>query len=375
MNEKEISEIRRRLRPEKHNISHIYGCYVNEKKEVISVFDESVSLMPQDEAETYLSLLKRTLSGTLNKNLLDVSFRTAQVADSEEHRLLMDLKKSGLKDETALQAFYQRVIEALSFEGNYLILVACDSYDVPYRGKDDAGMADASSEMFTYLLCGICPVKLGKAALSYSISKNEFHNREGGWLVAAPELGFMFPTFDDRSTNIYNALYYTKDTAESHTEFTDAIFKVELPPPAEVQKETFQSVLADTLAEECSLEVVQAVHEQLTERIEEHKANKDAVPMAFSKREMTEVLENCGVTSEHIAAFEERFDTEFGADIELSPKNIIDNRQFQLRTPDVIIKVSPERSDLIETRVINGTKYILICANEGVEVNGVNIHI
>ena len=69
------------------------------------------------------------------------------------------------------------------------------------------------------------------------------------------------------------------------------------------------------------------------------------------------------------------YDEAFGFEAELHPKNIIDNKHFEIKTPDVSIKVAPERADLIETRVIGGVKYIMICADEDVEVNGVSIHI
>ena len=94
MNQKEVSELRRRFRPDKSAVSRIYGCYVNSSREIVSYLDESLGSMPQDEVEKYLSLLKRSLSGTLGRNLIDLVFSTQQVADSEEHRLLMSLRDS-----------------------------------------------------------------------------------------------------------------------------------------------------------------------------------------------------------------------------------------------------------------------------------------
>ena len=76
MNEKEVAEIRRRFRPDKSNITHIRGCYVNDKREIVSEFDQSLTLMPQEEGEKMLTLLKRALSGTLGKNLVDITFAT-----------------------------------------------------------------------------------------------------------------------------------------------------------------------------------------------------------------------------------------------------------------------------------------------------------
>ena len=94
-----------------------------------------------------------------------------------------------------------------------------------------------------------------------------------------------------------------------------------------------------------------------------------------SKNDVKEVLSSCGVSEPHLAKFSVDYDEAFGFEADLHPKNIIDNRHFEIKTPDVTIKVAPDRTDLIETRVIGGVKYILICADEDVEVNGVSIHI
>ncbi len=375
MNEKEVSELRRRLRPEKNNITHIRGCYVNDKREVIALFDEPVLTMPSEEAERFLALFKKSLGGTLGKNLINIEFSTAQVMNSDEHRLLTALKSSALKDTGAVETFYQRAIDAMDLPGQYLILLACDTYDVPWRSGDGANMADASDQVFTYLVCCVCPVKEAPPALCYAPQRNGFHASELARVVAAPELGFLFPAFDGRATNIYNALYYTKDTSQSHQPFVDAIFRTPLPLPAAVQKQTFDAVLGETLSEACSLEVVQAVHGQLCERIAQHKEEKDPEPLTVSKGEVRRMLGGCGVALEHLQAFEGKYDEAFGAGVDISAKNLVDTGKFEVRTPDVVIRVNPERSDLLETRTIDGTRYILICADEGVEVNGVPIHI
>ena len=375
MNEKEVAEIRRRFRPEKSNITAVRGCYVNENREIVSQFSPSLALTPQEESEKLLAVLKKTLSGTLGKNLIDISFATRQVIDSDEHRLLMELRDSSLHNEEAVQTFFQKVISVLSIEGQYLILLAHDTYDVPYRAKDGEKLEDASSEVFSYILCSICPVKTTKPALCYDVPENIFRSQKTDWIVSPPELGFMFPAFDDRSANIYGSLYYTKNTAESHEEFVDAVFRTEIPMPAEEQKETFHSILSETLEEDCSYDVIQSVHSQLCEMIEEHKANKEEEPLAVSKRAVRGVLESCGVPAERMEAFEEKFDEGFGPDTDISPRNVVDTKRLELRTPDVTIQVNPERGDLVETRIINGAKYILIRADEGVEVNGISVHI
>ncbi len=375
LNEKEIAEIRRRYRQDKNNITHIRGCYVNEEGEILSDFDQSLGLMAQEESDKFLAVLKRTLSGTLGKNLLNIEFETQQVVSGEEHQLLMRLRDSALKDEEAVQTFFQRVTQNLTMEGNYLILLAHDTYDVFFRSKDGERQDDASSMVYSYILCSICPIKMTKPALRYCVPENEFSSCTIDRLVSAPELGFVFPAFDDRMANLYGALYYTKNVADSREQLIDALFKAHPPMPAEEQKETFQEVLGEALGEECSYQVVESVRDQLCGMIQEHKESKVEEPLAISKGQVREVLQNCGVSESGMTVFEEKFDEEFGADTELSPRNLVDLKQIQLKTPNVRIQVDPECGDLVETRVIDGVKYILIRAEEGVEVNGVSVKI
>ena len=374
MNQKEIAELRRRFKPDKSAISRIYGCYVNSNKEVISYIDESLGMMPEDEAEKYLGLLKKTLSGTQGKNLIDIVFSTGQVMDSDEHRRLMALRDSGLKDGDMLREFYDKIIESLDMgDSNYLILLAHDAYDVPYRGKDGNINADASDQVFSYIVCCVCPVKDGKLELGYCPGENEFHNCVPSQIVAVPELGFMFPAFDDRRANIYNALAYSRKAEELHQEFLDAVFHTEPPMSAAEQREAFQSALSETLEGSCSLEVIQSVHERLTDRIEQHRESKDPEPLYMTAKEVGGILSDCGVAEKQVTAFCESCGEKFGEGAVLSPANLIDSRRFEIKTADATVSVEPERSYIAETRVIDGKKYLLIPIGEGLEVNGLPV--
>ena len=374
MNEKEIGEIRRRVRRDRSNMTAVYGCYVNSQNEIVSEFKQSTGIMPENEADKYFGLLKKVLSGSVGKNLLDIPFKTSQVADSAEHKLLMNLRED-IKNEEYRLALYQKIIGNIHFDDGFLILLGCDRYDVPFKSKDDAFQADNSDETYTYILCAVCPVKQTKAQLRYDAQSKEFHDGGIAQVASAPEAGFLFPAFDNRATNIYNALYYTKSSKDNHENLAQSLFCVEPPKPAFEQKKSFEALLGASLAEECSLEVVQTVHDQLRQSIEMHKESKVAEPLLISKEEVKSALYACGVSDTSMSKFSAQFDEVFGHEAELHPKNIIDNKKFEIATPDVSIKVNPECSDLIETRIIGGVKYLLIPADENVEVNGVMIHI
>ena len=372
MTSKEIGELRRRLRPDRTNMTAVRGFYISSGGEVLSSFRQSVALMRQEDKESYLAIFRRVLSGTQDKNLIDLSFRTSQVADSDEHRLLMALRDSGLDDEAALETFCQTVTGALSSEDHYLILLAHERYDVPFKARDGARLEDGS-EVFSYFVCAICPVKPGKELLSYIAEEKTFHNRSAGWAAGMPEMGFLFPAFDGRRTNLYNCLFYTHSSGADNQPLIDALFHVQPPMPADEQRDTFGGVLRNALDEECSLAVVQQVRQELKDRIDAWQETKSDDPLVVSGDELKDVLESCGVSEDKRMQFGAQFDESFGGGAVLNPRNLIDVKKCVLKTPDVSITVNPERPDLVETRTIGGVRYLLIKADEGVELNGIDL--
>lgn len=371
MTEKELREIKRHLKPEKCNIPKIVGCFVNENGEIISRISQSMVLSDSLVSEKLLGVMRKSLSGALGTNLSNISFSTKQVLESEEHKLLIGLVKSELKDEELLERFYSTVKESVKLEGNYVILLANDRYDV-FSYKSD-GSEGESTEMFSYVVCAVCPVKNPTEALSFGEADCLFHLLSPSSVLQAPELGFMFPTFDDRRTNIYNALYYTKSTAESYPDFTERIFASEPIMPPKKQRAAFGECLSDTLAEECSFDVVKAVQSRIEEIVEINKESKDPEPLTVTKATVASVLEDCGVTWESIEKLGAAFDEAFGKNAELSPKNIIPVNKFELQAPEVSVKVDPEHRDIVSTREIDGVRYVMIRVDGPITVNGITV--
>ncbi len=373
MTDKELREIKRRFRPERSNIPRIVGCFVNGGGEQIAKISQPLALGDSVVTEKLLGVMKKSLSGSLGTNLTDILFSTKQVSDSEEHQLLMKLVKTELRDSEVLDEFYTRVTKSVRFESNYVILLANDRYDVVTRTSDGEG--EASSEMFSYVICAICPVKNPPEALSFREADSLFHAISASSLLSSPEIGFMFPCFDGRRTNIYNALYYTRSVAESFPDFTESIFASNPPMPPKVQKSTFDACLSEALGEECSFEVVRSVHAQIGEMIEAHKESGDPEPLLLTKGTVKEVLANCGISDEKLERLDTAMDESFGKNVELVPKNVVSTKKFDLETPEVKIKVDPEHRDLVSTQVINNVKYVMIRVTGGIEVNGININI
>ena len=377
MNQNELKEIRRRFRPDQDNISRIYGCYVNAAKEIVTRIDMSLGLMEQEETQMYYKILKKALSGTLGRNLIDIEFSTAQVESSDEHRLLQALRTSHLSDESMRELMYERIIETLDFgDESYVILMASDSYDVPYRGGDGEVFDEGSSEVFDYFICCVCPVKDAKAALRYESEERAFRGASTGHVLGAPEIGFMFPSFDDRCANIYNLLYYSRNVSEIHDEFIKGIFNTEsIPLSAVAQKEAFGDSLSFSLGDKCSLEVVQAVHEDIREKLALHKESKEPELPEIYIEDVDDILRKSGVPDEKINFFNEECQKQLGGSDTFNPGNLIETKKFEMVTPEVKITVDPEYAYRIKTGIIDGEKYILIPADGDVAVNGIQVNI
>ena len=334
-----------------------------------------------------MSLFKKVLSGTPGRNLIAVDFTGEQVKYGDEHRLLSNLANSRLKDEDAVTAMFDKVIswirgesamqsqsvEEMAGNGNYLVLLLHDGYDVPYRDINGEIDRERSTDVFSYMLCCVCPVKQSRPFLTYNEAEGDFHSRVADWTVGAPELGFMFPAFEERATNINRAMYYSKDPADLHDSFVKDVFGVTDLVPADDQKESFQEVLQESLGEECSLEVVQGLHDTISGMLAEQKADKTAEPLTLGQSDMKRVLLDCGVSEARAEDFGVRFEEAFGEKAEVPAVNMITPKEFKLTTPSVSIKVNPEFSDLVQTRMIDGKYYIMILADGDVEVNGLRI--
>lgn len=373
MIKQEINEIKRLFTPNSCSITRICGCYVDGEKNKKTDFKEAFLSLPEEEIFKYFELLRKTLSGSIGKNLLNLEFPTDTELEGGTQEFLLKLRDSKLKDDALLKEFYDRVIGSYEYVGNYLILLIHDAYDVPGKALDGMTMDDASDTVFEYLLCCICPVALSKPGLSYDASLNEFHNRIRDWVVNMPETGFLFPSFNDRATDIHSTLFFNKNPEEPHSEFVEGILGCSLPLSAGSQKETFQTIIEETLGEDCEYEVVKSIHENLAEMIEEHKEIPE--PLTLDKKEVKNLLEKSGVEEEKLKDFDALYDAAAGDDTALFVSNVASIRSFEVKTPDVVVKVNPDRADLVNTMMVDGRRCLVIEINDQVEVNGINVSV
>ena len=371
MNKKEVLEIRKQFTPANCAITRIAGCYVDHEKNKKMESKSAFLSLPEEEAFKYFDIFKKTLSGTMGKNMLNMEFPIDQEMPGGTQEFLMKLKASKLEDDMLLEEFYDKVIATYEYAENYYIILIHAMYDVPGRSSDNMEMFDASDEVYEYLVCSICPVSLSKAGLSYNAESNCIQDRIRDWVVDMPDKGFLFPAFNDRSTDIHGVLYYTKKSEDLQPELIEQLLGARMPMSANTQKETFQMLIEDTLGEDGDYETIRNIHDTLNDMIEEHKEEPE--PLQLDKTDVRKVFEKSGVSSEKMECFDQNYEETAGEKTSLLATNITETKKFQIETPDIVIKVNPERADLIETRVIDGRQCLGIAVDDHIEVNGVNV--
>ena len=319
----------------------------------------------KEEIFKYFEIFRKALSGTIGKNLINMEFPLHTEEKGGTQEFLMRLRASRLTDPELLEQFYDKIIASYDYGENYLILLIHAAYDIPGKALDGEEMFDASDETYEYLLCCICPVNLSKPGLAYNTVENCFQNRIRDWVVDMPDLGFLFPAFTDRSTDIHSLLYYTKKPEDLHDVFVEQILGSALPLTAGNQKTGFQSLVENSLGD------VKTIHEKLTELAQVKK--DDPEPPSLDKNEIKSLLVQSGADREKLEDFEMQYESCTGSDLPLLVSNVASTKKFEIKTPDVVITVNPERTDLVETQVIDGRKYLMIPVDDRVELNGISV--
>lgn len=406
MIKKEINEIKSLFDTiQDCNIERMAGCYVNGEKSIVKTFSEPFHSFPDEEKYKYLEIFRKTLSGTPGKNLLDAAFLddTSENVDYGKG-MLLKIRNSELKDEDALLDFYKKVIETYNYVGNYLILLIYQAYDVPGVTTDGIEMDDASDEVYKYILCSICPMKLTKPGLGFDDDLGEIHTLRQLFAVELPEVGFLFPAFNERSSDDSQILYFAKKTDYLQDSFLDTVLKVSATLPAKQQKEGFTEFVSDVLGEESSFETVLSIQENLRETVQTIKDESSGETVFLDKDTMRNVFEKSGVSQEKLSAFDSKFDEQFDmkkirekqiekksedADAVLVPQdipvpnvkveekffadNVAPTRSYEVRNANMVLRVNSRHSDIIGTRIIDGKKCLVIEMTDDLTVNGIPV--
>lgn len=425
MNKKEVLELKRRFKKEAATFTRVCGCYVDGNHNKVCKFGNTFLNLEEDEFYKYLEIANKALSGTIGNNLLELKFPIEEEEVGGRQHILMALRASKLEDENLLDTFYDLVIDTYDHAGNYLIVLFHDAYDVMTRTKDNNNL-DESEEVYEYLICAICPVDLSKPGLGFLEEEHRIGPRVRDWVVGAVDTAFLFPAFNDRSTDIHSTLFYTKNTKEPHSEFMANGLGCGIERTATEQKMAFHSIVRNVLGaeDEHTDDVLLDLQQNLSDMIDEYAEthNDDEDVFLLDKEVVTKLLADSDISEEKAAKIEKSVDEAFGEKppaaenvidskalvqnelrvekmaledqvgtltVQLNEKDEalaertsqliekqeeIDNYIAETKTYDVVLRVKPEKASQIKSQVINGQKCLVIPMGEDehATINGVN---
>ncbi len=411
MTKKEINEIKSLFDTiQDCGITKLAGCYVNGEKTKVKTFSDSFYNLPEEEMYKYLEIFRKTLSGTPGKNLMDMEFVDSENESSDTGKgLLQKLRRSELKDEKLLEEFYDKVIETYNHVGNYLILLIHQAYDVPGVTTDGIEMDDASDEVYSFILCSICPMKLTKPGLGFDDDLGEIHTLRQIFAVELPDNGILFPAFNDRSSDDNAILYSSRKTDVLQDAFLEKVLDVTAALPAKQQKEGFTEFVSEVLGDESTFDTLLSIQENLKQTVDDRKTELAGETVFLDKDAMRGVFEKSGVSGERLEVFDKKFDEQFDMkrirekqletkiadedmevegsasainqdyvpNIKVEEKLFSDNvapvRSIEVRNKKMVLRVNSKNTDIIKTRMIDGKKCLVIELTEDLTVNGIPV--
>lgn len=410
MNKKDILELKRRLKKGECTFTKMRGCYVDSHKEIIVNINETFLNLADDEFFKYLDIAKKVLSGTVGNNLLELGFEPGEELSGGKQNFLLGLRDSELKNDALADRLFELIIDNYDYDGNYLILLFNDAYDVIVKTNDNNKL-DESEEVYKYIICAICPVELTKAALGYREDEHRIGSRIRDWVVSMPENGFIFPAFTDRSSDIHSLMFYTKTPKEPKTDFAQAAFGCVPKRTAAEEKTAFGEIVKAIASEDGSDDLVTGIHQALSAMSQELDTSTSSEHAVLDSRTIESMLTNGYISEDTAEKIESACREEFGEEPPVL-ENIIDGKILEgsakkqreaelqkevaeLKTQlaeakassdsslslpwesgdgeSIVLNVSDEKAEEIETRIIDGRRFIVIPieGDETAIINGV----
>lgn len=366
MQKKEVAEIKKQFTPENCALTRLCACYVSAEKERLILTKDAFLALPEEDMFNYFEIFRAVLSGGVGKKLQNLSFPLSTEQKGGTQERLYQLLESRLKETEIVNHMLDRIIDTFPYNENYLILLTHGAYDVPGKASDGTNMFDVSDEVYEYILCAICPVNLSKAGLSFFADKGQFSARIRDWVVEAPITGFLFPAFNDRSTDLHSMLYYSKKPDDLMPEYVKKLFGCPVPMSSAEQKNVFNTIAEKTLGKDRSYEMLRKVQDNVLSIVEDRADSADNVKLG--EKEMRQVFEDAGAANTDIIS-------EVFKDPRMAPEllasNVVDPKKCEIKTSHILIRVSTDMSAAVSTKVIDGKKCLVIPVEENMEVNGI----
>lgn len=373
MNKKEVAEVKKQfsITNSKSAFNKMLTAYVTEDHEIGFMNVRHFMAMPDVEQLIWLEAFKKSLGGSIGKNLLELTFPIVNGTEGPCHNLLYEVSQDGFSNSEKNEEFIKHIVDGFDYAGEYFIAALSVSYSIPVSGKNTDEDGEDSEELYDFVITAICPINKVGYNMCLSADKSSCEKCDDTKMeVGKPIHGILFPTFNDRSSDVHSVMYFTAKPKEMSHSIIEKVLGCGEKLAADEQKEKFNNMLARVLDADSTFNVTAAIHQELNEIIGNHCMESD--PVELNQEEIKKILERSGVDESNLEEFDDIYEEEVGDGVCLTAVNITNESAMKVNSPDIKINVKPKASEKVKAQLVDGKRCLVITLDETVEVNGVD---
>ena len=373
MNKSNVSEIKQTMKitvDDIPSIDTLCTCFVNGNKEKLISNTEKYRDLDEEEQKKYIDILSSALTGTIGKKLINLTFGLEPEAQAAQKGMGHTVTNM-FQDNAVRDSFFDKIIKSYDFNENYLIVTGKGIYDVPMKASDGVILED-ETDTYEFMITAICPVHSTKAGLTLDPESGRMVSSKQVQIVQSPINGFLYPAFNDRQSDLSGMLYFTKKPEECHSELIEELIGSKAPTTSKEQQDIFESIIAEVTNDKADFEIVKALHENLSQMTEEAKMNSE--DKKLSKEDIKSILQDAGVDDTKLNDFDHIYKRAGGDETtDFIPQNLMEINKFNIKAPDVQIKIKPDKTGLVQKKKVDGKNCIVVTLEGDIELNGIQV--
>ncbi|MBQ8967723.1 DUF4317 domain-containing protein [Ruminococcus sp.] len=373
MNKKEIAEIKKNFSEDSNlcTINRVVTAFVDAEKNIKCKTNQLYNIIPQDESELILAMLKKTLSGRIGANLLEYPFPKDAILEGGAQQFLWGVLKSKLADDEVVDNFLSTIVEKVEYVSTYSIFAAHCTYSVLKKNKMDELEDDDSDMNYNFIIVAICPVNLRIDGLIYNEEENAIAKKEGSdRIVEMPTDGFLFPLFNDRAPDVNGVMYYTKNAKKPNTSVIEELLGCEFTMTGPSEKEVFYSILGNVAGDKLDIEVMSKVNNKIQTFIDQ-TAN-DTEVATIDAHKLNSILWEAGIDEKDLKDLDKVFQ-QATDNKPLTAVNLVEKKTV-VSVPSVTINIGKDGIDKVKTQMIGGRKCLVIAMDDPeISINGLEM--
>lgn len=369
MNKKEINEIKKNFSDDCgfFTVNHVVTAFVDAEKNIKCKTNQLYNTIPQDESELIMINLKKILSGSIGKNLLEYSFPKDAYLEGGAQLFLHEVLSSKLLDDDIVDKFLNTIVEKVEYVSTYTIFTAHCTYSVLKKNKND-DFEDEADMDYNFIVTAICPVNLRIDGLVYNEQNNSISKKESSdRIVELPTDGFLFPLFNDRAPDVNGVLYYTKNAKKPNTSVVNELLGCEFSMTCQNEKDTFKAILNNVVGDELDYEIITTVNEKIQEIVDQ-SAHETEIP-TIDNHKLSSILWEAGVSQDKLDSLPKVYESAVG-DKPLTAVNLVEKKTV-VTVPSITVNIGKDAVDKVKTQIIDGRKCLIIDLDDPeIAVNG-----